>query len=101
MPFGTGIIALEISPSRVIAQVGSSVTFVCKYKSMDMLNVTFRDNGTPVSYEVSKTGSPTWSYTVKDCYEHRIQCVIETLDGTVLGSVTSVVNPGSNYFQII
>jgi hypothetical protein len=94
-PVGVGTIGLEITPSYVTAQVGSLVVFTCKYKGMEKLNVTFRDNGIPVSWEVSESGSPTWTFLVSDCYEHRIQCVIETPDGTILGSVTSLVNPGS------
>ena len=90
---------MEITPSQVTAQVGSIVTFTCKYESMETLRVTFRDNGDPVSCGVSESGSPTCHFVVKDCYEHRLQCVIENLDGTVIGSITSLVNPGSKYIQ--
>lgn len=92
---------MELTPSQVRAQVGSIVKFTCTYKSMETLKVTFLDNGMPVLWEEWEVLERPTSYNFKviDCYEHRIQCVIETPHGTVVGSVTSLVNPGSNCLQ--
>ncbi|RZB41729.1 basement membrane-specific heparan sulfate proteoglycan core protein, partial [Asbolus verrucosus] len=94
---GIGTVGLEITPSQVKAQIGSEVIFTCKYKSMETLKITFLDNGMPVTGTLWESiNQSSWYFIVKDCAKHRIQCIIQTVDGTIVGSVTSLVNPEGN-----
>lgn len=95
-------IEMEVTPSQVIAPVGTQIPFTCKYRSQSSadLYITVESMNSHYYNETRYPGgAQTTFYYVVGCNRQTIRCILHDRYGQQVGLISVLVYPGLSQIQ--
>ncbi|KAJ8950523.1 hypothetical protein NQ318_015267 [Aromia moschata] len=89
-------VEMEMTPSKVVAPIGTQVLFTCKYRSQFSSDLYIAIESLSIhDYKETKYpgGAQTTFYHVVGCNQQKIRCVVRDKQGREVGAINVLVNP--------